>query len=1117
MKKMFSCSSSQVAVESWNKHDQKLLEAVEKGDVVRVASLAARKTARPTKLNALGQSAFHIAASQGLTECLSLLLNHGAEVNQKNDDGSSALHLATIACQPQCVKVLLQHGANEDCVDGQNRTPLHWAAHSGCASSVLLLCDHEAFLDVADNSGQTPLMIAAQGNHAAICSQLLQRGAKVDLADKDGKTALILACEKGSTELAQLLLSHGADVALADGAGHDALNHATRAQSRPLQRLLRRALNKKKRREIRAARQSSSKTQVVGGNVLASSDSSLTLQSEGTTEDDGDVSEDLDAEEWRCRYEDEQARVQQLKQQLASKTQECQAMAKGCRAMRERVWDQVQELDQLLPERRNQASAMPCLNYSQDATEEDYYLNLLTEQVQELKRSQQETGKGGRARLKWPGEEEEEKKRHEEELKRLRGEVAAALEEKASALRRVQEMEGHLENMRAVLAVYETKKRTQSETLEELQARVTELDRDNQRLRELLAQQQDEQGSPDRARSRPASGEELEQLLSWMQGECAQLDKEKGMVLAKNKGLKWEVEEALRGKLHLEVVPAGAVRKSLAAWEKMVVGLERLLAKTAATNTSFLERARPLQATISAPPCEDPPAGAVNGTAVSPTQERSNGFSHHEEENHIFGDKAKLLSEPEKGRLDKAQDQDGTSRPLWLRPRNSLVEAKKRARRRSSDLEKEVLDLKQNNGSLLHELTQLGKEREKLQEELRSLCERPQGDGAPGADPETVVEELRQKVALLSQELLAEKEETKKLWLRLEAQRKEIVLLRDGFLQQMGEAEGTGGHSLGPCILKELHWKLDSLVKKHNEALQLVSEMEEDCQAPATPCKSPAHANGHQEMENAKDDLPVGPWRLATELERDLGEAKEALRAVRVGLGSRGQETAKLSKLLESLAGKTAKLRAEEEAALRKHDKAQRDLALQAEALEEELRALEKRYEEAVKESARWEEATMAERQKSQELLANAAEQEREAGVLRDKATQLQHMVEKLNERAEELARACQDKEGKIKKLLEETEKLSAEVLSFRSQNAQLQLQMEVQQKNHQDIVAVYRTHLLNAAQFPLQPPPVPAAQLACGHQLSNSQYPSMLSDVGRRWVATLPWQLRVGPASWKQ
>ncbi|XP_014815070.1 PREDICTED: ankyrin repeat domain-containing protein 35-like [Calidris pugnax] len=114
-------------VESWNKQDQKLLEAVEKGDVGRVAALAARKTARPAKLNALGQSAFHLAASRGLTECLTLLLARGAPVNEKNDDGSTALHLATIACQPQCVKVLLQYGANEGHVDGQNRTPLHWA------------------------------------------------------------------------------------------------------------------------------------------------------------------------------------------------------------------------------------------------------------------------------------------------------------------------------------------------------------------------------------------------------------------------------------------------------------------------------------------------------------------------------------------------------------------------------------------------------------------------------------------------------------------------------------------------------------------------------------------------------------------------------------------------------------------------------------------------------------------------------------------------------------------------------------------------------------------------------------------------------------------------------
>ncbi|XP_066193875.1 ankyrin repeat domain-containing protein 35 [Sylvia atricapilla] len=211
MKRMFSCSSSQVTMESWTRQDQKLLEAVTRGDVARVAALAARKAARPAKLNARGQSALHLAAAEGLTECLTLLLEHGAPVNETNDDGSTALHLATIACQPQCVKVLLQHGANERHVDGQNRTPLHWAASSGCASSVLLLCDHEAPLDVPDAHGQTPLMLAAQRNHVSVCAQLLRHGAEPGLADSDGRTALELALAHGSLEVAELLQSHKRD------------------------------------------------------------------------------------------------------------------------------------------------------------------------------------------------------------------------------------------------------------------------------------------------------------------------------------------------------------------------------------------------------------------------------------------------------------------------------------------------------------------------------------------------------------------------------------------------------------------------------------------------------------------------------------------------------------------------------------------------------------------------------------------------------------------------------------------------------------------------------------------------------------------------------------------
>lgn len=33
---------------------------------------------------------FHLAASKGLTECLTILLANGADINSKNEDGESA-------------------------------------------------------------------------------------------------------------------------------------------------------------------------------------------------------------------------------------------------------------------------------------------------------------------------------------------------------------------------------------------------------------------------------------------------------------------------------------------------------------------------------------------------------------------------------------------------------------------------------------------------------------------------------------------------------------------------------------------------------------------------------------------------------------------------------------------------------------------------------------------------------------------------------------------------------------------------------------------------------------------------------------------------------------------
>uniref|UniRef100_A0A8C3WJL1 Ankyrin repeat domain 35 n=1 Tax=Catagonus wagneri TaxID=51154 RepID=A0A8C3WJL1_9CETA len=290
----------------------------------------------------------------------------------------------------QCVKVLLQHGANEDAVDAENRSPLHWAASSGCASSVLLLCDHEAFLDVLDNDGRTPLMIASLGGHAAICSQLLQRGARVNVTDKNDKSALILACEKGSAEVAELLLSHGADAGAVDSTGHDALHYALRTQDKTLWRLLRQALNRQGRGGQGLVQHSDLASKASPSEPQVGSPPKIQWRAEPEEEQEEEEDEDPCSGEWKWKYEEEQRKVSQLEQELMRKTEECKAQATAYLGLENQIQEQVQELGLLLSQEPGapggQASS---LRPGGDGMEQGCPLDLLAKGIQELKKQQQ--------------------------------------------------------------------------------------------------------------------------------------------------------------------------------------------------------------------------------------------------------------------------------------------------------------------------------------------------------------------------------------------------------------------------------------------------------------------------------------------------------------------------------------------------------------------------------------------------------------------------------------------------------------------------------------------------------------------------------------------------------
>ncbi|NXO59903.1 UACA protein, partial [Aramus guarauna] len=210
----------------WNKYDDRLMKAAERGDVEKVSSILAKKGVSPTKLDVEGRSAFHVVASKGNLDCLNTILIHGVDITATDAAGRNALHLAAKYGHALCLQKLLQYNCPTENVDLQGRTALHDAAMSDCSSSIQLLCDHGASVNSKDGDGRTPLVLATQMCRPMVCQLLIDRGADVNARDKQNRTALMLGCEYGCKDAVEVLLKNGADVSLTDGLGHDCAYYA---------------------------------------------------------------------------------------------------------------------------------------------------------------------------------------------------------------------------------------------------------------------------------------------------------------------------------------------------------------------------------------------------------------------------------------------------------------------------------------------------------------------------------------------------------------------------------------------------------------------------------------------------------------------------------------------------------------------------------------------------------------------------------------------------------------------------------------------------------------------------------------------------------------------------
>ena len=176
--------------------------------------------------DAHGRTALWWAANRGDLGALTLLIQHGADVNVGSNAGFTPLGTALLTSK-SCARALLKAHADATLSNDRGWTALHLASFYGASISIL----DQILLQFGDiNSltvdGYTALMIAAQRGHGLFCERLISQGIDQNIVNIDGECALHLAMHNRHSNVLRLFLSHGTQHHLKTKAGETLLHYA---------------------------------------------------------------------------------------------------------------------------------------------------------------------------------------------------------------------------------------------------------------------------------------------------------------------------------------------------------------------------------------------------------------------------------------------------------------------------------------------------------------------------------------------------------------------------------------------------------------------------------------------------------------------------------------------------------------------------------------------------------------------------------------------------------------------------------------------------------------------------------------------------------------------------
>jgi ankyrin repeat protein len=173
-----------------------------------------------------GKSALHLAFYYKQHSTIRLLINHGADINQKGPDGWTPLIQAIREKNEDLVWLLIKKGARVDQKDSNGWSPLHYAVRLRSKDLVWLLISNNASVNLSHIDVPSVLNLALQKTEYSIAWLLCQNGADINCIDNKGMTSLHRACYDGRHKEVEFLLDNGVESRIKDTAGFTAIHYA---------------------------------------------------------------------------------------------------------------------------------------------------------------------------------------------------------------------------------------------------------------------------------------------------------------------------------------------------------------------------------------------------------------------------------------------------------------------------------------------------------------------------------------------------------------------------------------------------------------------------------------------------------------------------------------------------------------------------------------------------------------------------------------------------------------------------------------------------------------------------------------------------------------------------